>query len=392
MSAGLLINLEKINSFGEDFNECGAIIPAINECNTKLNQVEYHYRYFGDNETFKIQRGKINDIQRALNAISNNVEDLSDGLLKYYNKMSEDEIAKESEDVFVAKDMSEISSIIRKIEEAITTLENEITREQQNHSEISNSFGMINFEKNDDGKCTIDFDKKQEVEEMKTMNREHIRLLTNLSQSIKNLDHDLEFITKDFDKIAEWYDLDFSMGDHARRVAPAIIDVVLTTGATIGITALGIVSAPELAAAAIVSGFFAVLTIDNKYEDGATAGGSLLSGATSFGWNMLTAGAASTSGFDGLVSNKVFKNPKIKSLLSSEDVSMVKKKTISNPKVSGTRDVTEEFSVKQINSKEIFVKNATGKAVDINVENMTEYLNENSENIELDENLLKLLI
>lgn len=93
MSAGLKVNLGKIDEIAKKYAENAEIVEKIKDCEMRLSAVTDYYDKY-ESEVYAKQSAIVEEVSAAVRSVSYNFPDISDDLTKYVDKMSEDDIVK----------------------------------------------------------------------------------------------------------------------------------------------------------------------------------------------------------------------------------------------------------------------------------------------------------
>lgn len=115
MAKGLKINLGEIDEIAKRYEPGAEVYSLLDDCNHIFDAV---VEYYEENEAqvYEKQKAFIGTLKTSLRAINNNIDEISEGLNKYVEKMKEGDIVEFDADVFVAKDLAIIETSFANIE------------------------------------------------------------------------------------------------------------------------------------------------------------------------------------------------------------------------------------------------------------------------------------
>lgn len=281
MSAGIKVNLSEIEEIADKYSSNSDLVDKIHECEMKLIAVKEYYDQY-ESESYKILGKKTDQVSAEVRSISNNFPDISDDLYKYVNKMKEDNIVIFDEDVFVAKDLSDLDSSFVKLERKIYDLSEILSRKITEHINYENEFNLMTQVLDDSDESV--HEKKTEIKEMQVLQETFIEKLTTCKNN-KNISEFYRVATEANQEIKDWYDRDFNAKDHGVKIAKFGLTIVAEVGIMATVATIG---APELLGVAFVAGLNGVVTGNKAYNNGHTSNEAIGIGTVNFGVNMAT--------------------------------------------------------------------------------------------------------
>lgn len=284
MSAGLKVNLGKIDEIAKKYAENAEIVEKIKDCEMRLSAVTDYYDKY-ESEVYVKQSAIVEEVSAAVRSVSYNFPDISDDLTKYVDKMSEDDIVKFDSDAFVAKNLIDLDNSFSSLETKIYELGTILSSKSTEHTNYEVEFNMWNsLGEGDTDNGALE--KRAEMKEMKALQSE---FLGNISTCLnnKNVSEYYRIATEANQDIKDWYDRDFDASDHMSQIAKFAAAIVLEAAVTIFIGSIG---APAMVGVAVVAGVNGVVAYEEAYYSGSTSGEATTIAGVTFSINMATGG------------------------------------------------------------------------------------------------------
>lgn len=282
MSAGLKVNLGKIDEIAKKYAENAEIVGKIRDCEMRLSGVaEYYEKY--ESEVYATQCKIVEEVLAAVRSVGYNFPDISDDLAKYVTKMSEDDIVIFDSDAFVAKNLIELDNSFSSLQTKIYDLGTTLSNKSVEHTNYEIEFNMWNPIDEEDPKL---LEKQTERQEMKALQQE---LLGNISTCLdnKNVTEYYRIASEVNQDIKDWYDRDFDASDHASQIAKFVFVVVAEAAVTFGLASIG---APAMVGVALIAGVNGLAAYEDAYYSGSTSGEATTIASVTFTVNLIVGG------------------------------------------------------------------------------------------------------
>lgn len=377
MAKGIAVNLGEIETIADKYS-CGSnIMSKIDECNGKLYAVKNYYKY-QNAQVYQVQKKNISEVSAAIRSITNNFEDISDDLYKYVKKMKEDSIVKEDADVFVTKEYDEVKDKFDKIDQEIAEFRVKLRNKKNKHEALAASFKLIDIEKEEDGICSIDFNKKSEVDELQKTSDDFIEAIeTCLDNTLHDTLKDAEDANKE---IIDWYDRDYDASDHLTQIAKFGATVTVEIGTVAAVTYLG---GPAILGVAVYSGLAGTTKAINEYNNGATGVEATTAGGKTFAFNLALEGLGSAGSAASKSTKAGLESVEKKAVNTSAEVAKKNGKSLDTigkeiEEEAGNKYENEltKYGITDKQIKEIVNDTTKGAMTDTTVEELTDYLND----------------
>lgn len=274
MAEGLKINLGTLKDVSKNCKEDGQISDLTGYSQDKINKIQ-HKVLLMRGKTHREFHELLNDLEDEIRGLKNNIEDVSDDIDKYIDKMDDATPNDYDSEIFISSDFDNIKITSNAIEENFQNYTSNLVN-------YSISEGRPNISLDD-----ITDDEKDSYENKVNVYNIYTDLLSNLTDTFMCDDY-IDEIKEQTKKILDLYDQDYDMSDHIKDIGNVggkiVLGLVVGAACAVAAEAIALVAIPTAVVAIALEGGIAlttnfVLTTRNDYRSGDSLGEALTDGA-----------------------------------------------------------------------------------------------------------------